>query len=78
MKRLSIVIKFSQITSLIALDIKCLNLFSSHSSAEINIEIFNKYVEYTINNPVIIDNLKKVGLKFPEIDLIRVINSVNK
>lgn len=45
---------------------------------EINIEIFNKYVEYTINNPVIIDNLKKVGLKFPEIDLIRVINSVNK
>ncbi len=45
---------------------------------EINIEIFNKYVEYTINNPVIIDNLKKVGSKFPEIDLIRVINSVNK
>ncbi len=45
---------------------------------EINIEIFTKYVEYTINNPAIIDNLKKVNLKFPEIDLIRVINSVDK
>ncbi len=45
---------------------------------EINIDIFNKYIEYTINNSVLIDNLRKVSLEFENIDLIKVINSVNE
>lgn len=45
---------------------------------DINIEIFNKYIENTINNSVLIDNLKKIRLEFEEIDLIKVIESVSK
>ena len=41
----------------------------------INLDIFNKYIEYTINNLVLIDNLKKVSLMFENIDLIKVMNS---
>ena len=45
---------------------------------EIKIEIFNQYIEYAINNPVLIDNLKKIRAEYQKKDLFEVINNVRK